>query len=194
MTFKAWRERQRLSQERVAEMSGLGLRTVQRLEAGHRVSYASLRALAATFETDVDTLERELYAMKTPTDDFVEAPRWIRLLDDSRWFGGPRPSRRDVHVVEVFLMACAVAVFAMSFLVAADATAKILRGVAALELALAYLVSVFVRIADAYKLWPEAGDAGREQRPRTRRGRVAEYVYALGAAMAFVVVFRWLVF
>ena len=78
-----------LSQERVAEMSGLSLRTIQRLEAGHRVSYASLRALAATFEIDVDLLERELYAVNNSTDDFVEIPRWVRLLDGRRWFGGP---------------------------------------------------------------------------------------------------------
>jgi len=39
-----------LSQERVADMSGLSLRTVQRLDAGDRVSYASLRALAAAFK------------------------------------------------------------------------------------------------------------------------------------------------
>lgn len=63
MSFKTWRERKRLSQEKVAEMSGLSLRTIQRLDAGHRVSYASLRALAGTFEMDVDLLERELYAV-----------------------------------------------------------------------------------------------------------------------------------
>ena len=52
------------------------------MEAGHRVSYASLRALAATFEMDADLLERELYAMNNKsTDDFVEAPRWVRLLN-----------------------------------------------------------------------------------------------------------------
>jgi transcriptional regulator with XRE-family HTH domain len=38
-----------LSQERVAEMSGLSLRTVQRLEAGHRVSYATLRTITAEY-------------------------------------------------------------------------------------------------------------------------------------------------
>ena len=88
MSFRSWRERKLLSQERVAEMSGLSLRTVQRLDAGHRVSYASLRALAATFEIDVDQLERELYAVNKTTDDFVEVPRWVRILDDTRWLGG----------------------------------------------------------------------------------------------------------
>ena len=94
MSFRAWRERKLLSQERVAEMSGLSLRTVQRLEAGHRVSYASLRALAVTFQIDVDLLERELYAVNKPADDFVEIPRWVRIMDDTRWFGSPGPTRR----------------------------------------------------------------------------------------------------
>ncbi|MEL7373342.1 MAG: transcriptional regulator, partial [Pseudomonadota bacterium] len=30
----------------MAKQSGLSLRTIQRVEAGHRISYASLRALA----------------------------------------------------------------------------------------------------------------------------------------------------
>jgi hypothetical protein len=89
-------------------MSGLSLRTIQRLEAGHRVSYASLRALAATLEIDVDSLERELYAVNRSTEDFVEIPRWVRLLDGRRWFGGPGLSRRDVHLIEAFCVACAV--------------------------------------------------------------------------------------
>ena len=87
MSFRSWRERKLLSQEKVAEMSGLSLRTVQRLEAGHRVSYASLRALATAFATDVDLLERELYAVNKPTEEFVEIPRWVRLMSDRRVFG-----------------------------------------------------------------------------------------------------------
>lgn len=39
-----------LSQEQLAEATGLSLRTIQRVEAGHRISYASLRALAATLD------------------------------------------------------------------------------------------------------------------------------------------------
>src|SRR5512139_2319908 len=106
MSFRSWRERMLLSQEKVAEMSGLSLRTVQRLEAGHRVSYASLRALAAAFKTDVDLMERELYAVNRP-DDFVEIPRWVRLMSDRRWFGGKGLSRRDVLVIEAFCLVCA---------------------------------------------------------------------------------------
>jgi transcriptional regulator with XRE-family HTH domain len=122
MNLRALREQKLLSQERLAEMSGLSLRTIQRVEAGHRVSYASLRALAATLEIDVDSLERELYAVNKPTDNFVEIPRWLRLLDGKRWFGGPGLSRRDVHVIEALCVACAVIVFSASFLLAPRGT------------------------------------------------------------------------
>ena len=50
---------------------------------------------------------RKLYAMNKSTDELVEIPRWVRLLDGKRWFGGPGLSRRDVHVIEVFCLACA---------------------------------------------------------------------------------------
>lgn len=152
------REQRHLSQEKVAELSGLSLRTVQRLEAGHRVSYASLRALAKSFEINVDLLEQELYAMKNSADDFVEIPRWIRALN--AWpFEGSRLSRKEVHAVEVLCIVMAVIVFAVSFLVTSEATANIVRAGAAVAFAAAYLVTVFVRILDSYNLWPRRNAA-----------------------------------
>lgn len=152
MSFRAIREQRRLSQERVAEMSGLSLRTVQRVEAGHRVSYASLRALAATFEIDVDRLERELYAARTASeDDFVEVPRWVRVLD--AWpFAGPRMSRRDLCVVEAFCIAVAAVVFAGSFLVASESAVRGMRAGAAVAFAAGYLASLFVRMLQSHRL------------------------------------------
>ena len=44
------------SQEQVAELSGLNLRTIQRLESGAKVSTESLRALAAVFEVPAESL------------------------------------------------------------------------------------------------------------------------------------------
>lgn len=42
MFIKARRQQNQLSQEQLAESSGLGLRTIQRVESGNRVNYASL--------------------------------------------------------------------------------------------------------------------------------------------------------
>lgn len=49
-TAKHW------SQEQLAELSGLNLRTIQRLESGAKVSTESLRALAAVFEVPPESL------------------------------------------------------------------------------------------------------------------------------------------
>ncbi len=123
MNLRVLRERKLLSQERLAEMSGLSLRTIQRIEAGHRVSYASLRALATALQTDADALERELYAVNNSTGEFVEIPRWVRLLDGRRWFGGRGLSRRDFLVVEVFCLICSCIAFATLFGVASEPAA-----------------------------------------------------------------------
>ncbi len=53
----------RWSQEQLAELSGLNLRTIQRLESGAKVSTESLRALAAVFEVPAESL---LVATATP--------------------------------------------------------------------------------------------------------------------------------
>jgi transcriptional regulator with XRE-family HTH domain len=193
MNLRFLREQRLLSQERLAEMSGLSLRTIQRLEAGHRVSYASLRALAVTLEIDVDSLERELYAMNKSTDGFVEIPRWVRFLDGKRWFGGQGMSRRDVHAVEAFCLACAVAVSAVSFMVASNATAMVLRRCAILALVCGYLVSVNIRLGDTYKLWPGPGGAASACQ-RTWRTRTAECAYLFAVGILGTAILCWLVF
>lgn len=45
------------SQEQLAEVSGLSVRTIQRLERGQPGSLESLKALAAVFEIDLDRLQ-----------------------------------------------------------------------------------------------------------------------------------------
>lgn len=181
-----------LSQERVAAMSGLSLRTVQRLEAGHRVSYASLRALAAAFEADVDLLERELYAVNHAKQEFVEIPRWIRLLQPG-WYGGPGLGRRDVLVVEALCVLGAVTLFACSFLFAREARSDGVRAGAFLLLFCGYLASANVRIGDKYELWPGSENAPAEK-PRTWRSIAAEYAFMFGAGLLPVVLFLWLAF
>ena len=175
-------------------MSGLSLRTIQRLEAGHRVSYASLRALAATLEMDVDLLERELYAMNKSSDDFVEIPRWARLLNDGLTFGAPRPSRRDAHLTEAILIGCAVILFAVSFLVSSDVVAKLLRFGGFFELVCGYLTSVLIRTQDTYKLWPGSRGVPSESQPphRTWRRRAAEYAYFYGIGILGIVIACWI--
>jgi len=44
------------SQEKLAEMTGLSIRTIQRIEKGDQVSKETLTTLAAVFEISVDSL------------------------------------------------------------------------------------------------------------------------------------------
>ncbi|MGF1686572.1 2TM domain-containing protein [Photobacterium japonica] len=47
------------SQDQLAEMSGLSIRTVQRIERGQKPGLESLKSLAAVFETTVAELQQE---------------------------------------------------------------------------------------------------------------------------------------
>lgn len=47
------------SQEQLAEMSGLSVRTIQRIERGQKPGLESLKCLAAVFDTDVSNLMME---------------------------------------------------------------------------------------------------------------------------------------
>jgi transcriptional regulator with XRE-family HTH domain len=192
MSFRSWRERKLLSQEKVAQMSGLSLRTVQRLEAGHRVSYASLRALAATFETEVDVLERELYAMKRSKEDFVEIPRWVRLLNDGRFAGLPSLSRRQAHKAEAFAIGLGIVALVASFLVRPMSIAPVLRVAGSFALVCGYLQSVTNRVTEVYKAWPETESSLSEWRPaRTLRGTIIQCAFVLVVMISFSAVVFW---
>lgn len=115
MLIRKLRLERGISQEQLAEAASLSLRTIQRVEAGHRVSYASLRALATTFEMNVDLLERELYAMKTKKDEHVEKPLWVRLILGLPSLGRLSPASLMRH--EASLVAYAIFAFAASFII-----------------------------------------------------------------------------
>src|SRR5688500_16979022 len=53
---RAERERQAWSQEHLAEVAGLSLRTIQRVESAGTASFETARALAAVFQVDVAAL------------------------------------------------------------------------------------------------------------------------------------------
>ncbi|MEO1028761.1 MAG: helix-turn-helix transcriptional regulator [Pseudomonadota bacterium] len=54
--IKRWREERHWSQEHLADLAGIGLRTIQRIENGENASQDSVMALAAAFNVDVMAL------------------------------------------------------------------------------------------------------------------------------------------
>ena len=59
MILKELRISRHLTQEQLAQMSGLNVRTIQRIESGSNASLESLKCLAAVLEVDVSTLNQE---------------------------------------------------------------------------------------------------------------------------------------
>lgn len=54
--IKRWREERHWSQEHLADLAGIGLRTVQRIENGEPASRETLMALAAAYNVDTMAL------------------------------------------------------------------------------------------------------------------------------------------
>ena len=76
------RTARRWSQEQLSNLSGLNLRTIQRLESGAKISTESLRALSAVFEVPAESL---LVAEAIPSQPALNAVRdgVVRALDFS---------------------------------------------------------------------------------------------------------------
>lgn len=68
------------SQEALAEMSGLSVRTIQRIERGGNASLETLSALAAVFEVDIATLSTEtsMYTQRDVSEEERDALEYVR--------------------------------------------------------------------------------------------------------------------
>ena len=77
------------SQEQLAEMSGLSVRTIQRIERGQGPGLESSKSLAAVFEVPVTALRQEddiMTEAKTPTRISSEEERIIEYVRDLKGF------------------------------------------------------------------------------------------------------------
>jgi len=64
------REKRKISQEQLALMAGLSVRTIQRIERGHKASFESLKSLASVLEVKLSTLEQEIEMIDKTTDEW----------------------------------------------------------------------------------------------------------------------------
>ncbi|NHZ88890.1 helix-turn-helix domain-containing protein [Massilia sp. CCM 8733] len=100
MILKQLRISRHLSQEQLAQMSGLSTRTIQRIESGHKASVESLKCLAAVLDVEVATLNEQTFVIDKHALDWHTLPLWLRS-----WFGFSmlhmHPTRRVVKRIEV---------------------------------------------------------------------------------------------
>lgn len=160
MSIKKLRKAQHLSQEQLSEAVKLSLRTIQRVEAGHRVGYSSLRALAEFFNKDVDELEQELYSVDNIINKYQDYPLWLRLYVGSGWFSA---TRKEFKRIEVFFLVCcfiSAAIWVSGFFYVYPMNNLIhmrfdqLMGICSFVLLLgAYNNSVTIRLGDKYDIW-----------------------------------------
>ena len=73
------------SQEQLAEISGLSVRTIQRMERGQKPSLETLKSLAAVFDLDVSDLTREA-DMKQQATISTEEERAMLYVRDIKGF------------------------------------------------------------------------------------------------------------
>jgi transcriptional regulator with XRE-family HTH domain len=93
------------SQEQLAEVSGLSVRTIQRLERGQPGSLETLKALAAVFEIDLDRLkEPEMTQMDAST------PRAARPDEILAFAHVRRVKRFYIHLAQYVIVIAALAV------------------------------------------------------------------------------------
>ncbi len=74
------------SQEQLAEMTGLSVRTIQRIERGHNAGLESINALAAVFEVDLSELQQESEMPIEETNMTFEEMQAIEQVRDIKGF------------------------------------------------------------------------------------------------------------
>ncbi|QEL56693.1 2TM domain-containing protein [Chromobacterium paludis] len=70
------------SQQQLADLSGLSVRTIQRIERGQGASVESLKSLAAVFEIDFSELNKEIAMTDSSPLDTAAAPMASRELEE----------------------------------------------------------------------------------------------------------------
>ena len=152
MILKQLRMSRRLSQEHLADMSGLSVRTIQRIESGKNASVESLKCLASALEVEIATLEQETFAMNKNSTDWKQLPFILRLWFTSDYFKN-RPTRKKALRMEILshlagFSACCVALYNEDALIAG--LLLLLHG---------YFSRVLLWQGDKYGIWfdePEA--------------------------------------
>jgi transcriptional regulator with XRE-family HTH domain len=151
MILKQLRLSRLLSQEQLAQMSGLSVRTIQRIESGHSASLESLKCLASALEVDVSTISQEKFMIDRESGNWQRLPMGLKWLFAINFFS-LRPSRRAAGRVEVISHVCGFA-FCVLGLVSEPALAG---GI--ILLSNAYLFRLLIWLGDKYGAWYDNAD------------------------------------
>ena len=148
MILKKLRESKRLSQEQLAIMSGLSVRTIQRIERGNRASVESLKSLASALETNVSALEQEIVVIDKTTDKWKSLPLLFRLNfvgSEIGWLGLSRREhwlKGEKQTAMFGLLLLPFSYFEQGFIIGG-----------LVVVCIAYGLSLVTRMGDQYSIW-----------------------------------------
>ena len=146
MILKQLRISRHLSQEQLAQMSGLNVRTIQRIESGHNASVESQKCLASVLEIDISTLNQENFTMEKNSDNWRNLPLWLKC-----WFFfnflSIRTNRSVVTRIQVVSHVSGFVFCVLGFVNEAALAGGLIM------LANAYLFSLLTWQGDKYGIW-----------------------------------------
>ncbi len=146
MILKQLRLSRHLSQEQLADMSGLNVRTIQRIESGKNASVESLKCLASALNVDIATLNQEKFNVDKNSNNWQQLP-WLLKLWFVFNFLQTRPTRKSAVRIEIISHSSGF-LFCCLGLVSEPALAG---GV--IMLAIAYLFWLLKYQGDKYGIW-----------------------------------------
>lgn len=136
-------------------MSGLNVRTIQRIESGHNASLESLKCLASALEVDIETLNQEAYTMDKSSTGWQNLPFWLKC-----WFFLNFLSIRTTRIVAKRILVISH-VFGFLFCASGFVSEAALVG-GLILLANAYLFALLLWQGDKYGIWYDFQDAGAQ--------------------------------
>ena len=155
MILKQLRISRHLSQEQLAQMSGLNVRTIQRIESGHNASLESLKCLSSALEVDVDTLNQEEIILDKSSNSWKTLPIWLKW-----WFVfnflSFRPSREAAKRVELISHLCGFLFCGLGFVSEAALAGGLIM------LSMAYLLYLLIWQGDIYGIWYDSDEVKRK--------------------------------
>ena len=152
MILKELRLSRHISQEQLAQMSGLNVRTIQRIESGHNASFESLKCLAAALDVDTTTLTQETFMMDKNTANWQKLPLFLKIWFALNFFQ-IRPARKTAERVEIISH-----IFGFLFCLLGFVSEAALAG-GVIMLATAYLFYMLKWQGDKYGIWYEPDTA-----------------------------------
>lgn len=152
MILKQLRIGRHLSQDQLAEMSGLNVRTIQRIESGQNASLETLKCLAAALDVDIETLNQETYTVDKEIAGWRDLPLWLRCWLHMNFL--TVRTRRAAAVRVHFISHLSGFIFCALGFVSPAALAGGL-----IMLANAYLFSLLIRQGDTYGIWYDSDAA-----------------------------------